>query len=32
MAIELLEPANAKAYRKLMLEAYAQHPRLLYPP
>ena len=26
MAIELLEPANAKAYRKLMLEAYAQHP------
>ena len=26
MAIELLEPANAKAYRQLMLEAYAQHP------
>ena len=26
MAIELLEPANAKAYRHLMLEAYAQHP------
>ncbi|OZY41747.1 GNAT family N-acetyltransferase [Pseudomonas fragi] len=26
MAIELLEPANAKAYRQLMLEAYALHP------
>ena len=26
MAIELLEPANAKAYRQLMLEAYVQHP------
>ena len=26
MAIELLEPANAKAYRQLMLEAFAQHP------
>ena len=27
MAIELLEPSNAKAYRQLMLEAYALHPQ-----
>lgn len=26
MAIELLEPSNAKAYRQLMLEAYSLHP------
>ena len=26
MAIELLEPSHAKAYRQLMLEAYALHP------
>ena len=26
MAIELLDPSHAKAYRKLMLEAYTLHP------
>lgn len=26
MAIELLDPSNAKAYRQLMLEAYSLHP------
>ena len=26
MAIELLDPSHAKAYRQLMLEAYALHP------
>ena len=26
MAIELLDPSHARAYRQLMLEAYAQHP------
>ena len=26
MAIELLNPSHARAYRQLMLEAYAQHP------
>ena len=27
MAIELLNPSHANAYRQLMLEAYAQHPQ-----